>query len=358
MRRAAAVAGTTVLVVLAVVLLAVAAAPRFGVRATVLTSGSMSPTVPAGGMIAVRDVDPEVVAVGDVLTYRGHGERGLVTHRVIRVHDVQGRPHFVTQGDANAVRDPHSVSPEQVVGVMVADLTPLAPLLTWVVGSRARALLPGLAALLIIVGEVRELRRAVRTDAPGGQQTEGGGTAVPVVEADGHLPHVSSTRTDAEQPPDSGSGSTRVTARAKAGLPWRASTMAVVALVLAVASTGVGTSVALLRDDLSVATEPVTSTSVLPPNSVAATFDCGIAGIGREVLVTWTTATTGTHEVRRRTSGTGPWTTLGTTTVDELADMSVALGTTYDYVVVTTVGPWSSAPSAVATVTTPPICLV
>ncbi|MCE4628520.1 MAG: signal peptidase I [Desulfurococcales archaeon] len=88
-----------------------------GVRAVVVVSGSMEPTVGIGDIAIVRTgVKPDI---GDVALYE-HG-KSLVLHRV-----VGGLPQgYKTQGDANPEPDPWTVEPEDVRGVMIARV-PLA----------------------------------------------------------------------------------------------------------------------------------------------------------------------------------------------------------------------------------------
>lgn len=88
--------------------LAIVALPLFGMQLVVLTSGSMSPGLPAGALVVVREVPASDVQVGDVVTV---GREGMppVTHRVIGVEgttSLLGERVLTLQGDANADPDP------------------------------------------------------------------------------------------------------------------------------------------------------------------------------------------------------------------------------------------------------------
>ncbi|TLP92110.1 S26 family signal peptidase [Nesterenkonia salmonea] len=88
-------------------------------------TGSMEPAIPAGSVALVQPVDPEQIAVGDVLTVGTEEMDISVTHRVIAVNDPEDivwaaddegldpsaveNGHVAVirmQGDANEIEDP------------------------------------------------------------------------------------------------------------------------------------------------------------------------------------------------------------------------------------------------------------
>ncbi len=75
-----------------------------------VTGGSMSPTIQAGDLIVITR-PPQQVEPGMILTLEV--DRSLVTHRVVQVNPDGS---FVTQGDANDVRDEFSGNKIRVVG--------------------------------------------------------------------------------------------------------------------------------------------------------------------------------------------------------------------------------------------------
>ena len=89
---------------------------------TVLT-GSMSPRIPAGSLVVMRNLSQEEadnLPVGAVVTYvPDAGSTELVTHRVVAVTAVQdGTARYTVKGDANAEADPGLVEGQQVLGIM------------------------------------------------------------------------------------------------------------------------------------------------------------------------------------------------------------------------------------------------
>ena len=104
-----------VLLVLAVSVLV----PRLGGATpyTILT-GSMAPGMPPGTLVVVRPIEPDDIAIGDVVTYQlESGDATVVTHRVVaQSYDLTGQLAFTTQGDANEAPDPEPVRPVQIRG--------------------------------------------------------------------------------------------------------------------------------------------------------------------------------------------------------------------------------------------------
>lgn len=107
--------------VLVLALLAVAVPAAVGGTPLTILTGSMSPGLPPGTLVVVRPTPLHDIRIGDVITYQlESGQPTLVTHRVVaRVTDsATDEVRFVTQGDANDVRDPATVRPVQIRGTV------------------------------------------------------------------------------------------------------------------------------------------------------------------------------------------------------------------------------------------------
>lgn len=113
---------------LAVVVIAVAGAalvlgvvvPRIaGATPFVVLTDSMEPRLPVGTLVVSRQVAPESIGTGSVITYQiRSGQEQLATHRVVGIGTtVGGERTYLTQGDANDVPDPLPVRDVQVRGV-------------------------------------------------------------------------------------------------------------------------------------------------------------------------------------------------------------------------------------------------
>ncbi|WP_246852907.1 signal peptidase I [Naasia sp. SYSU D00948] len=91
--------------VVVVLCAALLTASALGVQVVRLTSGSMSPDLPAGALVLVADVAASDVLPGEVVLAQRPGA-APVLHRVIGVATSGSRTELVLQGDANRAADP------------------------------------------------------------------------------------------------------------------------------------------------------------------------------------------------------------------------------------------------------------
>lgn len=97
----------------------------FGVQPFLVSGVSMRPTLYAGDIVIIKTVEPEEVAVGDVILYKL--TNGMVLHRVIEIQEENGQILFITQGDGLSVID-DPVNETQLKGMMVASI----PKIGWI----------------------------------------------------------------------------------------------------------------------------------------------------------------------------------------------------------------------------------
>lgn len=121
--------------------------PHIGLEPVVIRGASMEPSIPLGGLVILAERDPASVAVGDVITRRT-GSGVLVTHRVVRVAEVDGVSHFETTGDASASADPVLAAPNEVEGMVVLSVPLAGYLLAFV--SQPLGMVSAVALLLAL----------------------------------------------------------------------------------------------------------------------------------------------------------------------------------------------------------------
>jgi signal peptidase len=87
-------------------------------RTRIVLTGSMEPTLTPGDVVFLdEDVTVENLAVGDIVTFRGHENVDTTyTHRVVDVRENTGGTVLVTKGDANEDPDPMRVDDAMLVG--------------------------------------------------------------------------------------------------------------------------------------------------------------------------------------------------------------------------------------------------
>lgn len=86
-----------------------------GYRVFNIVSGSMEPEYSVGDLIYVKEVDPETITTGDVITFVMNEDLVVATHRVVRI-DAE-KQHFYTKGDANETEDGAPVHYKNVIGI-------------------------------------------------------------------------------------------------------------------------------------------------------------------------------------------------------------------------------------------------
>lgn len=123
-----------------------------GLSLVVVTTGSMSPTIPAGSVVVSERAAAADVRPGDVVTVPRPGATLPVTHRVVTVERVDGDPaarSLTLQGDANDTvdRDPSVV---REVGRTVASAPGLGRVLQWSSAPAARGLVVAVVGLLVV----------------------------------------------------------------------------------------------------------------------------------------------------------------------------------------------------------------
>lgn len=112
----------------------------------VISSGSMSPSLSSGSIVAVRNVDN--YEINDVITFidpQNH-EKSL-THRIVGIeYEDNGSDFYITKGDANKVNDSQKIKKEDVIGKVFMKI----PLIGYLVTIVKRPM--GLIFLVIIPG--------------------------------------------------------------------------------------------------------------------------------------------------------------------------------------------------------------
>ncbi|UIN29650.1 signal peptidase I [Microbacterium binotii] len=111
----------------ALTLLWLAVSSILSLSVIVFVTGSMSPTMPTGAAAVVQRVAAAELKVGDVVTVLKEDGVTPVTHRIVEIDDVAGRPsarELTLRGDANSFVDSARYIVEEAPRVLVS--TPYA----------------------------------------------------------------------------------------------------------------------------------------------------------------------------------------------------------------------------------------
>lgn len=112
-------------------------------------SGSMTPTYPVNSLVIVREVDPQTIEVGDVITFVANEDGMLVTHRVISV-DTSDKT-FRTRGDANNVDDAEPVLWGNTVGKVMFGIPLLGRPFSIMTAQENRKIMIGIVVFLLLL---------------------------------------------------------------------------------------------------------------------------------------------------------------------------------------------------------------
>ena len=160
-----AILGVLVVVVLLPLATFLAASWLLGWQLMSVLTGSMQPTYPVGSLLVIGQIDAAGVEPGMAIVFEDPRQPGrLVAHRVVGVAP-GSELAFVTQGDANASRDPSPVPARMVRGRVLWSVTLLGTAMEWLQWPRSFLVLVLLPLALLAVAEVRARRGAARRRA-------------------------------------------------------------------------------------------------------------------------------------------------------------------------------------------------
>ena len=123
-----------------------------GLKPYSVLSGSMQSVYPTGSLLYIKDVNPETLEIGDIITYRMAGGT-LCTHRIIEIipdEDDLEIVRFRTKGDENDTADP-LVDRDRVVGKAVFCIPLLGYLATYMAVPPGKYIAITVAISLVLI---------------------------------------------------------------------------------------------------------------------------------------------------------------------------------------------------------------
>ena len=121
-------------------------------------TGSMEPSIPVGGVVVIKSVDPGTLKTGDIICFK-FSEATSITHRIVNVTN----GGFATKGDANEVPDQWIVKKENVIGKVILTIPFIGYLGYFVKTPIGFFLLIMLPATIIIIVELRTTLKKLTT---------------------------------------------------------------------------------------------------------------------------------------------------------------------------------------------------
>ena len=124
----------------------------FGYSAQVVVSGSMQDTYSVGSLIVAKRTDPELLRVGDDITFLS-GQSATITHRIVGILEgtgEDGERTFETQGTMNEKPDKNAVPAKNVIGKVVFSSLLLGKIALFI-NKRYALLIGGMVAFNILL---------------------------------------------------------------------------------------------------------------------------------------------------------------------------------------------------------------
>jgi signal peptidase I len=145
---------------------AFAGAQSRGGKLLSVQTGSMTPSIDKGDLVAVTRVPESQLRVGDVITYiNPRNAKQTITHRIIAMPSTANGKTFIVKGDANQATDP-PVKPSSIVGKVGFHAPYLGHALDFVRKPLGLALVIYVPALFIVADELKRLSRYYRKQQP------------------------------------------------------------------------------------------------------------------------------------------------------------------------------------------------
>ena len=161
MKKTAEKLGFALVILLMVAAVLIYLAPHLGWRLDAVLSVSMEPYLKVGSVVVICPIEPEAIAVGDIIAFNPPGiDETLVSHRVIGIEE--GSPlYFRTKGDANEDTDPSVVPAQNVVGKICFHIPFFGYIVQSLKSPTGFALALVIPGVIIIAMYVRSIRRAL-----------------------------------------------------------------------------------------------------------------------------------------------------------------------------------------------------
>lgn len=130
-----------------------------GIKPFIVITGSMEGTIDGGDLVITKEVDPETLEVGDIISY-SIGQ-SVITHRIIDMTEVDGDPAFITKGDANNAEDDEPVIFDQVESIYLFRISGLGNVAMFMQTPQGMLVFIGIPLCLFVLYDI--ISRRLRT---------------------------------------------------------------------------------------------------------------------------------------------------------------------------------------------------
>lgn len=110
-------------------------------KAYLISTESMEPELKKGDAIIIKKVAEDQLRVNDIVTFKINGE--IITHRIVRIDDVNSEKFYITKGDNNNVEDSDELRFSDIEGKQIIKIPHL--------GNIVAGLKNGIVIILVIL---------------------------------------------------------------------------------------------------------------------------------------------------------------------------------------------------------------
>ncbi len=147
-----------------------------GWRGFTVMSGSMEPSITTGSMVIVKNVNPQLLKKGDVITFkRPSKENEFITHRILALSNKKDLSILKTKGDHNKEIDPWVLAGGGVVGKVIYSIPYLGYLLVFAktkIGITFFILIPAFIIIYLEVINIFNLLKNRKNNVSYASQTQ------------------------------------------------------------------------------------------------------------------------------------------------------------------------------------------
>ena len=87
----------------------------FGLKSFIIVSESMESTIMKGDAIFIKKVNQDELKINDIISF--HNKDEIITHRIVKVIEENGKTKYITKGDNNRREDKEHITYEKIEGV-------------------------------------------------------------------------------------------------------------------------------------------------------------------------------------------------------------------------------------------------
>ncbi|MCK4473702.1 signal peptidase I [Candidatus Parcubacteria bacterium] len=127
----------------------------------IVQSGSMEPAIKMGSVVVVKPADN--YKIGDVITFGEVSKtKTPTTHRVHDIKVNEGKPYYITKGDANNAPDQKEIAKKDIVGKVLFSIPYLGYGVDFAKKPIGFALIIIIPAMLVIGDEIKKIFREIK----------------------------------------------------------------------------------------------------------------------------------------------------------------------------------------------------